>query len=247
MPNHFSEHQWERTIVAFASPYSLKDLCDLESSVATNKIPSYKIRMASTDNRISVANELVRKKYAWRGYEFEGLVRQPNYVTLIILLDENLIATMTLGIDSERGLSADEAYKKELDDLRAKNRKISEITKYAIEDGFGSMQIQASIIHITYIFARYVHSCTDFVIEVNPRHIRFYKEYLGFHILGQEKYCKRVNAHSQLMHIELDYMAKKIEQLAGTGGGKLKRGEKSLYPYFFYKTDENGIAARLVK
>ena len=246
-PNNIKD-PWERTIVAFTPPYSLKDLCNAGSDVDHKKIPTFKIRIASSDDRIIQANTLVRKKYEWRGYEVQGLVSQPNYVTLIIYSDEKLVATMTLGVDSVNGLSADESFKVELDSIRSKkSRRISEITKFAIEDGFGSKQIQASIIHITYIFARYVHACTDFVIEVNPRHVQFYEKYLGFKTIGQEKYCLRVKAPSRLMHIDLDYMNQEIEQFGGSGMGRSKNGEKSLYPYFFRKTDEEGIAARLRK
>lgn len=239
---------WERTIVAFSLPYSLSELCDADSDAAHKTPPTFKIRIASSDDRIIQANTLIRKKYEWRGYEVEGLVSQPNYVTLIIYSEEKLVATMTLGVDSVSGLSADASFKVELDSIRSeKNRKISEITKFAIEDGFGSKQIQASIIHITYIFARYVHACTDFVIEVNPRHVQFYEKYLGFKTIGQEKYCLRVNALSRLMHIDLEYMNQEIKRLGDFGMGRFSNVEKSLYPYFFHKTDEEGIAARLLR
>ena len=244
--NDVSNESRERTIVAF-SAYTLRDLCDSDFRERLTEAPTYKIRMAASDGRMGEVNELVRKKYEWRGYEVEGLVTQPNYITLTIYTDEKLIATMTLGVDSERGLSADDAFKIELDGIRFENKKISEITKFAIEDGHGSREIQASIIHITYIFARHVYACTDFVFEVHPRHVRFYERCLGFHMLGQEKYCSRVNAPSRLMHIDFDYIDNEIGRLGGTGSWGKANDDRSLYPYFFQKTDEEGIAAKLVK
>ena len=36
------------------------------------------------------------------------------------------------------------------------------------------------LFHIAYIFARRMHDRTDLLIEVNPRHVRFYERMLGF-------------------------------------------------------------------
>jgi hypothetical protein len=38
----------------------------------------------------------------------------------------------------------------------------------------------ANLFHLAVIYARDIHHCTDIIIEVNPRHRRFYERMLGF-------------------------------------------------------------------
>ena len=65
--------------------------------------------------------------------------------------------------------------------------------------------------HIAYMYARRLHRCTDILIEVNPRHVRFYRSMLGFEVLGPERTCPRVNAPAVLLRLRLDHAQ---EQLA---------------------------------
>jgi hypothetical protein len=239
------EEQWERTIVAFTSPYSLKDLCVPATSSETITNDIFKIRVASTADRLDKANDLIRKKYAWRGYKVDGLEIQPNYVTLIAYAThDSIVGTMTLGIDSDSGLSVDKTFKPEIDGLRSEGRKIAEITKLASETEFNSEQARAVLIHLIYIYARNIHGCTDFLIEINPRHVDYYRKRLGFQALGDQKFCERVDAPAQLMHIDLSYMSSQIELFGGLGG---TNGGKSLYPYFLSTNDEIGITKRLLR
>ena len=45
---------------------------------------------------------------------------------------------------------------------------------------------------------------SDAVIEVNPRHARYYQQRLGFEKIGNLRQCPRVNAPAVLLHQELD-------------------------------------------
>lgn len=233
------DHQ-ARTIVAFTGPYKLTDL----SNISWDNQPVFKIREASSMERLNEASDLIKAKYEWRGYSSGALVARPHYVTLLAYANESLIGTMTLGIDSESGLSVDQTYRVEVDVLRSTGRRVAEITKLAAENETSSKHVIASLIHITYIYARYVHQRTDFLIEVNPRHVNYYEKRLGFRKLGLEQICERANAPACLMHIDLDYLGEQIDLFGGRG---YESGEKTLYPYFFSKEDERGIASRFVQ
>lgn len=84
---------------------------------------------------------------------------------------------------------------------------------------------------------------TDVVIEVNPRHVRFYKRMLGFVEFGAERMCSRVDAPAVLLRLELDY----VDRPSSWGQSGSLRGERSLYPCFFATMDEVGIARRLAR
>jgi hypothetical protein len=240
--------EWDKTIVAFQSPYKLKDLC-IDQSLAQDEDTSrvsrqeFKVRLAHNEDRRKSASLLVEKMYSWRGYETDDLNKDPNKITLVAHQEDKIAGTVTLGLDSTTGLVVDELYKAEVDELRAQGRKIAELTKLAVDENAASKSVLAALFHIAFIYAFHIHKYTDFVIEVNPRHAHFYKRMLGFDVIGSEKMCPRVGAPAVLLHVDLDYIDRKIAQL----GGVLPPppGEKSLYPYGFSKQDEQGIAQRL--
>lgn len=240
--------EWDKTIVAFQSPYRLKDLC-LDQSVEPSEEETrggrqeFKVRLATTEDHRKSASLLIEKMYSWRGYEVDALGRNPNKITLVAHQENIVAGTVTLGLDNPKGLVVDELYKTEVDILRSQGRKIAELTKLAVDESAASKSVLAALFHIAFIYAFHIHKYTDFVIEVNPRHVFFYKRMLGFNMIGKEKMCPRVGAPAVLLHIDLDYIDRQITQL----GGVLPPppGEKSLYPYGFSKQDELGIAQRL--
>ncbi len=148
---------------------------------------------------------------------------------------------MSLCLD-RNGLPADEIFGDKLDALRAQGRRLCEPSRLAFEKNV-TKRVFASLIHISYIYSHNIHGFTDYVIEVNPRHVMFYKRMLGFHDFGEERACPRVGAPAVLLRLPLDYMG---EQIATFGGLMEKHGhERSFYPYFFSSKDEPGITRRL--
>jgi hypothetical protein len=240
--------EWDKTIVAI-SPYQLKDLVLPEqSSVAPQrgeKIEEqvFKIRLAHSSERVSSASMLVQRKYAGRGYKANDFQKAPERITLMASQNDKVIGTLTLGLDTPNGLLVEDLYKPEIDTLRQAGRKVCELTKLAVDQTHGSKHILASLFHISYIYGRVMQGYTDVVIEVNPRHAAFYKRMLGFTDFGPERMCSRVNAPAVLLRLELDYVDQQIALLGGKTDSV--QGERSLYPYFFSKTDEIGITNRV--
>lgn len=242
---------WAATIVGlpFESPHSLgRLLTEQGENSATEELAveqqKFKIRLANTEDRRGSASLLIKKMYSWRGYRTGNVLEgRPNRITLVAVADEQSIGTLTLGFDSPIGLCVDDLYRSEVNGLRAQQRKICEFTKLAIDRQVRSKRVLASLFHIAYVYARNVHRCQDVVIEVNPRHSRFYERLLGFQRYGGEKICARVHAPAVLLRLELDYAHDQIAR----HGGRMERAieEKSLYPYFFSPQDEDGITKRL--
>jgi hypothetical protein len=241
--------EWDKTIVAI-SPYQLKDLAMPEQPSAagqqneTIEQQVFKIRLAHSNERVNSASMLVQRKYASRGYEASGFQKDPARITLMAFQEDKVIGTLTLGMDTSRPLLAEELYKDEIAGLRAAGRKVCELTKLAVDQTKGSKRVLASLFHIAYIYGRVMQGYTDVVIEVNPRHVAFYKRMLGFKEFGPERLCDRVNAPAVLLRLELEYVDQQIELLGGKADSL--EGVRSLYPFFFNKNDENGITNRLV-
>lgn len=241
--------EWDRTIIA-VSPYVLKDMSlssvsgEDVSEPATVKEQHFKIRLAHSDERVNNASLLVQRLYSRRGYDVPGLKKMPDRITLIASQDDMVVGTLTLGIDSGKGLSADENYKAEVDRLRAENRQICELTKFAVDQARGSKRVLAGLFHIAYIYARVLNERTDVVIEVTPRHAPFYRRSLGFEQIGEERLNTRVHTMGVLLWMDIAHMDRQIERFGGQA--EKAKGERSLYPYFFSKADEAGITQRLL-
>ena len=240
--------EWDRIIVAFQSPSRLKDL-KLDQSQPQDEAATwasreeFKVRIAHNEDLRKSSSMLVEKMYSWRGYDTDFEEKGFNKITLVAHQGDDIAGTVTLGLDGPTGIVVDELYKEEIDKLRAQGRRVAELTKLAVDAGVGSKFVLAALFHIAFIYAFHIHKYSDFVIEVNPRHVPFYKRMLGFEQIGNERMCARVTAPAVLLHLDLNYIDQKIAKL----GGVLPPppGEKSLYPYGFSKQDELGIAQRL--
>lgn len=240
--------EFERTIISFESPYRLKDLSPpaaSEPSISEESMGErlFKLRFAQHEEVFNNASMLVQKRYAWRGFPKVQLKKYPNRITILSYFEERVVGTVTVGYDSEEGMLADELYKAEIDKLRAQGKKVGELSKLAVDESIGSKQLLASLVHIAYIYG-VIHECTDAVIEIVPHHKGFYEKMLGFQQLGEERLNKRVNFPVVLMHLDLSYMQKKIEEVGGKGKASK---ERSLYPYFFSAHDQEGILGRILK
>ncbi|MRX06458.1 long-chain N-acyl amino acid synthase [Pseudoduganella sp. FT25W] len=205
----------------------------------------FHIRMANSQGRREAASLLLRKMYGWRGYSVDpSVVHSPNKITLFAETGGEVVGTMSLCLDNDEiGLPADENFRDKLDELRAQHRRLCEPSRLAIDKGVAK-RVFAALIHISYIYARNIHGYTDYVIEVNPRHVMFYKRMLGFRDFGAERNCTRVGAPAVLLRLDLEYMG---EQIRKFGGLMEQHGnERSFYPYFFPTWDEPGITGRLL-
>jgi hypothetical protein len=203
-----------------------------------------KIRLANTEGRRSNASYLIEQRYAWRGYRASALPETAtNCITLAAFRDEQTVATITVGVDSDVGLGVENLYAKEVKALRRAGCELCEFTKLAVDDMVRSKAVLAAMFHIAYIYAYRMWKCTDLLIEINPRHVRFYEAMLGFKKCGQERIDPRVNAPAILLRLEFSHAEAEIARLGGHA--ELAESMRLLYPYFFSAQEEKGIEGRL--
>ncbi len=219
------------------------DSSDTISEMTINE-RSFGIRVADTDEGRQHASMLINKMYAWRGYAGTHRVEDnPNRITLSASDAGAIIGTVTLGIDSPIGILADEVFKDQIDVFRARGAKVCEISKLAFDPTVRSKMALGSLFHILYIYAHHLYKCTDAFIEINPRHRRYYEQMLGFKTQTEVRNNPRVNAPAYLLWLNLDFMGAQIEAMGGSSNHP--GTERSLYPYFFSRKEELGIAQRL--
>ncbi len=240
----------DKTVVSF-SPHAFKNVVtteDPERQMAETQIlvqqQNYKIRLAQSTRSFKSASLLVQRMYLQKGYVIPSIQKLPDHITLTASQNGVEAGTITLGIDTGNGLQADVNYKQEVDGLREVGRHVCELTKFAVDQTLGSKPILAALFHIAYIYGRVLQKQTDVIIEVTPKHAKFYKRMLGFEQIGSERLNSRVNTTGVLLRLEIEYVDRQIDRWGGKADQAQK--ERSLYPYFFSKEDGEGIALRLL-
>ena len=205
----------------------------------------FKIRTADSSGERSSASILIKRMYATRGYSAPALpaFQQSNLVTLMATEGDMTIGTLSVGFDSPYGLLADDLFQAEIDELRMCGRRVCEFTKLAMDQVVKSKRVLAYLFHTAYIWAHRLRGYHDLLIEVNPRHVRYYQKMLGFTVMGPERLNRRVNAPAVLLRLNLDDAHAQIQRFGGKP--QLATHERSLYPFFFSIQQEAGIVGRM--
>lgn len=218
---------------------------------ATKREPSsgnfFTIRGADSAGQRSSANILLARRYGWRGYQTTALPENQlsNRITLTATDQSLTIGTITVGLDTHEGLHAENSFSHEVQALRNAGRKVCEFTKLAVDTETASKRVLASLFHVAYLLAYRIRSFNTLVIEVNPRHVSYYRRLLGCSIAGNERTNESVQAPAVLLELDLDYTQSQIEKFGGKP--ELAKTERSLYPFAFSSGEEAGIVNRLKK
>jgi len=196
------------------------------------------------DNLCS-ANDLLNDRYGWRGYGSAHVIPSGvHHTTFTAEVDETVVGTITLAIDSECGLNIDHTFGAEVTQIRRMDgSQICELTRLAFYAGLRSTEIMASLFHLVFIYGTMISECTDLLIEINPRHAAFYEKMLNFERVGDLKTNHTVAAPSQLMNLKLDAIRRRIRELAGRSTPDTSR---SLYSKFFPPLQEMQIRCVLL-
>lgn len=205
---------------------------------------TFKIKMAVNPLQRKRVNMLIDKMYSGRGYETHRTMDDdPNKVTLVAYSQNRAVGTLSIRPDSRNGLFADETHHDELNRIRAQGGKLCEFTGFAIDPGIKSKRLLASLFHVAYLYPFRILGHSDGVLEVNPRHVKFYEKMLGFVRIGAERICPRANAASVLLRTNFANVAEQVKKYGGFA--EKTEAEKLLYPYFFSHSMENIILSRL--
>lgn len=165
------------------------------------------ISIALLPHQFDAAEELVGRRYAWRGYRVAQETVREGY-TLLAEYGGRLWATLTAR--PEGRLHAEASYGPEIGFLRAQGRRVGEITRLAVESGVDSKAAFHALVKAAWRITHVVHALTDVVIEVNPRHMRFYERAFGFEVAASGGVCSRVGAPSVLMRVVLEELGERL-------------------------------------
>ncbi|HEY7944096.1 MAG TPA: long-chain N-acyl amino acid synthase, partial [Casimicrobiaceae bacterium] len=203
----------------------------------------FKIRLAKQPRGRRHAGKLVENRYSGRGYTTSQSDQDPNLSTFIAYDEGMLVGTVSVRLDSQQGLSGDDLYRVEIDSLRGAGGRLCEFTRLAVDKSVASKPVLAGLFHTAYLYAAVIRGYTHAVIEVNPRHVTFYRRALGFEQIGAERLNQRVNAPAVLLVVPFDAIAEGLRRHAGKPPAH--GASRSLFPYGFPEGEEHGVLARL--
>lgn len=247
-----------RTVRASALSQALRAIRD--ELVRTEPLPVPEAQNGARRFSVRVAGDLSSRLRAYRlAY---ALYRQKGYVpedaramvvepydaqsqTFTLLAEDErgrAVATVTLVFDGGARLPCVELYGAEVAALQAAGRRLAEVTRLAVApDCGGEKQLLVRLFNLAYVYARRVMGCTDFVIEVNPRHAPFYRRALAFEAAGPLRPCPRVNgAPALLLRLDFDH----AESLAARDAND-PQAARTLYPHFQAREHDAELARRL--
>jgi hypothetical protein len=175
----------------------------------------WRTSIAIRPEQIEAADELVSRRYAWRGYRVSEESKAKGLrVVLLAQHAGRLMGTLTVRPDSPYGLFAEKSYGDEIHAMRKRDHRLGELCKLAVEEGADWRATLDALVQSAYLVTRVMHALTDVVIEVNPRHVRFYKRVFGFTAAAAERYCERVGAPSLLLRLDLERFGRDLQLAA---------------------------------
>jgi hypothetical protein len=182
----------------------------------------WRTSIAVRADHMTAADDLVSRRYAWRGYRMAPskaacASREAQGSPRVVLLAQHgghLMGTLTVRPDSPQGLFAEQSYFDEIHAMRRDGHRLGELVKLAVEEGADWKAALDALVQSAYLITRVVNSLTDVVIEVNPRHVRFYQRVFGFAVAASERFCERVRAPSVLLRLDLEQFGRRLQLAA---------------------------------
>lgn len=159
--------------------------------------------LAVTEAEREAAFRLVHDQYVARGYIRPDPTGRrvgahhalPSTRVFIGRIGDEVIATVSLVPDSTLGLPCDDLYAAELAPLRARGRRIAEVSALAIHDRWRDvgLLVVRKLVQMIALYADRLAGLDTLCIAVNPRHARFYESCLRFQRFGDVKAYPAVN------------------------------------------------------
>lgn len=157
---------------------------------------------------------------------------------------EKIVGTLTVRFDGVGGLKADLLFAEELAEWRAAGIKLCEFGSLAVDKhSHEPKRVLAQVFHLGYLHAHRRARCDRLIIEVNPRHVAFYRRWLGLLPYTAARHNPRVDAPAVLMSIDFPAVR---EQIALWGGRpELVAQARCLYPLAWDEATEAAMLAKL--
>lgn len=157
---------------------------------------------------------------------------------------DRVVGTLTVRFDGPGGLKADLLFADEMREWRSAGITLCEFGSLAVDKhSHDPKRLLAQVFHLGYLHAHRRAGVARLVIEVNPRHVAFYRRWLGLLPFTTPRHNPRVDAPAVLMSFDF---ATAREQIAIWGGRPEEMATaRCLYPLFWDPATEADMLAKL--
>jgi len=197
------------------------------------------IHAARGGEATQAARALQCRKYEQRGYHWATSALETHLMTLTAQREAEVLGTLSVRFDGPSGLAADACFADEMRQLRASGDSLCEFTRLALDIDHTAQRVLACLFHVAYLYAYRLREAQRLVVEVNPRHVGFYRRMLGFEVCGEARLNPQVAAPAVLMSLNFSHAQQQIARYGGQPG--LGPVARSLYPYGYSPFEEEGL------
>lgn len=203
------------------------------------------IKFAENQDELQQAYSLLHDVYLKMGYlsqpKLHGMLFSihsllPETAVFVAKSYLSVISTLTEIFDTEAfGLPMDAIYRKELDALRNKGRRIVELSALVSPKKLRWRNLFMYLAQIMYWYSTY-RGVNDLCIAVNPKHVRFYRNIFLFEDLGPERHFPKVMAPAVALRINMDNIEEQVNEVYGN-----LDIDCNLYDYFHRMTGHGPV------
>lgn len=172
-----------------------------------------------------------------------GAQQDPHLYTFLAHDAGQFVGSLSVRLDSPRGLAADELYRDETAVLRDHGCRVCEFLNLTVDMNSAPKRAAACLFHAAYLFAGAVWSCDYGVLEAPARHVEFFRAALGFESIGEERLNARVSTVEQLLCVHLKTVLERAARVGGRPDAAAQ--DATLFPYGFSPEESVGVVRRL--
>jgi hypothetical protein len=168
-------------------------------------------------------------------------------LTLLAHAGRDAVGTLSVVVDSEQGLPADEVFGDELDELRVRGLRVGEYTRLAIDERHrGTSEVLLHLFYLSIVWGHYICGSDVLVAELHPKHARYYQRVLSFEPIGSPRPCPRVaDAPAALVQLRTETVLAEMEAAQAELLESCPPSAAKLYRKFAAIAPENVVAAFL--
>ncbi|MGE5791198.1 MAG: N-acyl amino acid synthase FeeM domain-containing protein [Bacteroidota bacterium] len=172
-----------------------------------------------------------------------GAQQDPHLYTFLAHDAGQFVGSLSVRLDSPRGLVADELYRDETAVLRDHGCRVCEFLNLTVDMNSAPKRALACLFHAAYLFTGAVWSCDYGVLEAPARHAEFFRASLGFEPIGEERLNQRVSTVEQLLCVHLNAVLERLTRVGGRPDAAAQ--DATLFPYGFSPEESVGVVRRL--
>jgi hypothetical protein len=186
----------------------------LDARIPSRVHETIHLELAVTNEQKSASLDLIHNQYSKRGYSPPlSLEDHDQWITFIAAENSGqVIGTISVRPDTIHGLFADETYQDHLNELRQQGNRLSEFGRLALRPVACNRHILSELFYLAYLYLRTQCNCSMGVLEINPRHAKYYEKKLGLYRIGPLRHCTRVSAPSVLMSADFPFLEGRVKK-----------------------------------